>query len=230
MLKKSLLILALLIFISGGIFALPKFTVSAGIGTYFTSDFGGGLEFQYDKPPYGAVKFSITESYFGGGGFLFLDVTYIEISAGFFYVPGKMNIKSYEEGIGIDFQGFGIDSSIFLKYPFIINDRAAVFPLLGICYRAFISTEVKTEGSDTESRLMESIFDGLNVIWFKAGAGFDYSFGGSVFLRAEFLYGIRYLNGFESDILDYFKMMGTVGEKTLPGHGLEVKLAIGFRL
>jgi predicted S18 family serine protease len=66
MAKKVLVLTVLAVVIAGGAFAQIK--PSAGVGGYFTSDFGGGAE-----ESQGGGTVTIEMPYAGGGGFAFLD-------------------------------------------------------------------------------------------------------------------------------------------------------------
>jgi len=215
MVKRFSVVLVLLVVIAGGAFALPEFGLSAGAGGYFTSDFGGGVDISASG--YGSLG-SVKTPYIGGGGFLFFDGTFAELSAGFFAAGG--NWKTSDQSIESDFFGLGIDISLLGKFPFEINDQFSVFPLLGATYRIVVSA--KADGEKVDDPM------DLSAIWFKAGGGLDFSFTDNFFLRGELLYGIRLKNKFESDLIDLAAgSQATV--KALLGHGLEVKIGVGYR-
>ena len=213
MTKKGLLVFVLVVFVVCGAFSFPQFRLSAGGGLYFTSDFGGGVE----TSVYG-IKYHKNTPYFGGGTFGFFDATYVEANLGFFYVN-----CNYDDSIQgkFDISINGIDIGILGKYPFVLSTKLTLFPLLGITYRFMTSGETST------GKKVVDIED-LSALWFKFGGGLDYSFTDMIYLRGEVLYGLRLKNKVEKDAEDYYKAPG-VSVDTLLGHGLEIKVPVGFR-
>jgi opacity protein-like surface antigen len=220
--KKGLLVLVLAAFTVAGAFALPEFKLSAGAGGYITGDFGGGIEASM-----GGETMSYKTPYFGGGGFAFFDATFAELSLGIF---GGGGTSKYEEP-GYSFEDdtsvMGLDIGLLGKYPFAINDKLTVFPLLGITYRVVLSAKDE-DGDQYENSDGDEAPGDFSALWFKLGGGVDYSFTDHVYLRAGILYGLRIANKAEKDMVDEYDYPG-VDTKTLLGHGLEVKLAIGYR-
>jgi hypothetical protein len=225
--KKVFLGLALVAFVAGGAFALPELKLSAGAGGYFTSDFGGGAEASG-----GGQTLSIKTPYAGGGGFAFFDATFAELSLGFF--GGGGTIKSdvpeeAEEFFGSsaesDISVVGLDIGLLGKYPFAISDKLTVFPLVGINYRAILSAKLEDEDVDDPGD--------FSALWFKFGGGLDFSFTDKLYLHSGLLYGLRLANTFENDMVDSYDEMAEglveADTKTLLGHGLEIKLAVGYR-
>jgi opacity protein-like surface antigen len=199
--KKLMLLSVLAALAAGGAFALPEFTLSAGAGGYFTSDFGGGVEASE-----GGETMSIKTPYFGGGG----------------------KMKNEEPGLTeeSDMSVMGLDIGLLGKYPFAVNEKLSVFPLLGITYRVVLSVKDEDGNKIDDSGLADS--GDFSALWFKLGGGLDFSFTDQVYLRGEALYGLRLANKFEKDMVDMFDEPG-VDTKTLLGHGLEVKVAVGYR-
>jgi hypothetical protein len=218
--KTGLLVLVLAAFAAAGAFALPEFKISAGAGGYFTSDFGGGVEASM-----GGYTMSVKTPYAGGGGFAFLDATYAELSLGFFGGGGTSKTEM-PAGFGsseeIDFSITGLDIGLLGKYPFAVSDKLTVFPLLGITYRVMLSVKEKESGIEYDDP------GDFSALWFKLGGGLDYSFTDALFLRGDLLYGLRLANKMEKDMIDDMDYPGA-DTKALLGHGLEVKLAIGYR-
>ena len=220
MAKKGLVVLVLVALVAGGAFAQAEFRLSAGVGGYFTSDFGGGMEASA-----GGYTVSVKTPSAGGGGYVFLDATYAELSFGFFGGSGTWKYEASLLGASGSTEqkmsGTGLDISLFGKYPFAASDQLAIFPLLGITYRVMVAAK------DEDGNELDDPGD-LSALWFRLGGGLDYSFTDSIYLRAGLLYGIRLANKLENDMVDEYSGSG-VDTKTLLGHGLEVKLAVGFR-
>jgi hypothetical protein len=66
-------------------------------------------------------------------------------------------------------------------------------------------------------------------LWFKFGGGLDYDITSSLYLRGEFLYGLRLVNKAENDMKDSLDDQGASDIKTRLGHGLTVKFAVGSK-
>jgi hypothetical protein len=132
--KRVFLGLVLAAAVVRGAFALPEFKLSAGGGGYFTSDFGGGFEASG-----GGETMSYKTPYFGGGLFGFFDATYAEVSLGFWFGGGTSKSESSFGDSEADMSLMGLDIGLLGKYPFAINEKLSVFPLLGITYRIMLS-------------------------------------------------------------------------------------------
>jgi opacity protein-like surface antigen len=224
--KKRIFVLAVLaVVVAGGVFAQPEFKLSAGIGGYFTSDFGGGAELSM-----GGLTGSNKAPYVGGGGFAFFDATYAELSLGFWVGGGKLTSESPgqpDSSLGMSYTG--LDIGLLGKYPFVVSDQLSVFPLLGITYRVMLSVKDE-DGREYKGLYKPGSSSDFSALWFKLGGGLDFSLTDSMYLRGSVLYGLRLPNAFEKDIVDFYKaMVPGADTKTLLGHGLEVKLAIGYR-
>jgi opacity protein-like surface antigen len=221
--KKGFLVLMVVVLAVGSAFAqVPEFKLSAGAGGYFTSDFGGGTKFT------NTINNKTIETIFpyaGGGGFVFFDATFAELSLGFFAGSGEVEMRA-SGGIGEkwDTSRTGLDISLLGKYPFTLGEHFTLFPLLGIDYRHIISLKNKTTGTK-----MDNPGD-YSALWFKFGVGTDYAFTDHIFVRLGILYGLRLANKYEKDQLNVLKSHSAyTNEDTLLGHGLDVKLAVGYK-
>jgi hypothetical protein len=229
MAKKCLLVLVLAGFVAGGIFAqdeeadapksAPKgasksFAKSAGVGGYFSSDFGGGFEI-----PVNGNDWSMKTPYVGGGFFGFFNWSYFEVSLGFFFGGGTTKVE-FKESHDYDVSLSGMDISLFGKYPFDINEKLTVFPLAGATWR--IVSDVSMDGKDYSSP------EDFTAIWIRLGGGADYSFTDKIYLRAGLTYGFRFANSNETDPVS---IQGRSKDDLKPflGHGLEIKVAAGYR-
>ena len=205
--RKGLVVLVLAVLAVGNAFAqMPEFKLSAGAGGYFTSDFGGGYKVY-------SVEYQFP--YAGGGGFAFFDATFAELSLGFFAASGDLIIVN---GSKRDMSRTGLDISLLGKYPFTLTEQFTLFPLLGIDYRHFIS--VKVNGNKLNNP------GDFSALWFKLGVGADYAFTDHIFARLGVLYGLRLANKNEKA---YDSSFSINREDPRLGHGLDVKLAVGYR-
>jgi hypothetical protein len=202
----------------------PKSLFSAGVGAYFTSDFGGGVEVSAS-----GISGEINTPYAGGGGFAFFDAKYAELSLGFFGGGGTMETKSNGENTNTDdFSVSGLDIGLLGKYPFAVGQKLSVFPLLGITYRVMLSATVDGEEYEGFGEAIVGKPEDFSALWFKFGGGLDYSFTEKIYLRGTFLYGLRIENKAEKDLKNMFETEA-MDTKTLLGHGLEIKVAAGYR-
>jgi opacity protein-like surface antigen len=234
--KKLVLFSVLAALVAGGAFAQteptqsepaqpestqPAFGIklSAGGGGYFTSDFGGGVEASMNGQT-GSWKIP----YFGGGGFAFFDATYAELSVGFFGGGGTMKQEGGQSNES-DMSYMGLDIGLLGKYPFAISEKLSVFPLLGITYRLMLSVKDE-DGEQLKNSDGDDASGDFSALWFKLGGGLDFSLTDQLYLRGGLLYGLRLANKFENDMVD---SIPSGDPKALLGHGLEVKISVGYR-
>ena len=248
MAKKYLFAAVLALIAAGGVCAQTVFGISGGVGGFIGGDFGGGFEdsFGTSRNAYYCLDAKmLTETpYFGGGAYAFMDLTYLEFSLGIFSGSGTMKMTaeevmpgfeptSSEDTFNYSIHNFNI--GLLGKYPFRLNKGISVFPLLGIEYQ--ITTAFKSEDSGKADDTGD-----MSAVWFKFGFGMDFSYTEKIYIRLSALYGIRSANKFEKDAWDeiikareeYWKDIFSISfdssdAKPLLGHGLTVKLAIGYR-
>ncbi|MDR2392654.1 MAG: porin family protein [Treponema sp.] len=175
--------------------------LSAGVGGFIGGDFCGGVE----------AGQKIETPYFGGGAaYAFFDATYAELNLAIYGGSGKVKPGD------VDMSRMNFNIGLLGKYPFAMTDTLSLFPLLGIEYQICLSAKQgDNEFSDPGD---------LSALWFKLGGGGDFAFTPNIYLRGEALYGIRLANKFETDLKD----SGGSDAKTLLGHGITVKLAVGY--
>jgi len=218
--KKGFLVLVVLaVMATGNAFAqMPEFKLSAGAGGLFVSQFGGGVATITRST--GATYTEYKFPYAGGGGFAFFDATFAELSLGFFTASGRINGRTNRKIADTSYTG--LDISLLGKYPFTLSEHFTLFPLLGITYRHIISTKIdyftfQNNGAGDYSAL-----------WFKLGAGADYAFTEHIFARLGVVYGIRLKNKMEK-LWKTTNFTTAYTAETRLGHGLDVKLAVGYR-
>jgi hypothetical protein len=213
MAKKMFLFLALAIIILEGAFA-QGFSMSVGVGEYFTSDFGGGVESSIFSR-----TMSVETPYVGGGGFAFIDATYAELSLGIFGAGGTFSQEgggqqSRESSMGL----MGLDIGLLVKCPFFINERLALFPLAGVAYRIMLSAK-DADGNQYKNFSGDAVdARDFSAMGFKLGCGLDFFANSNIYIRYVESYGARLSNAFETN-----------ADKALLGHGFEMKFSVGYR-
>jgi hypothetical protein len=201
----------------------PKTGMSMGAGGFWTSGFGGGIAWSNGE--------RVAMPYSGGGAYLFFDAKYAEAFAGYSTDGGKWKSKDIPDADKLpDMRRTYAHGGLFVKYP-MGWERVKYFPLLGVEYEYSNSGELKYEYRS------DYVFDGknnrpaaksLSALWFKFGGGVDFGLGESVYIRAEFLYGLRTANTFEKDFADNNYIDDVSGNAGL-GHGLILKIGVGVK-
>jgi outer membrane protein W len=149
------------------------------------------------------------------GGFIFVDLTYIEANIGLAF--GKINTVIGLGGSSISGElgsvtQFGV--SILGKYPIGVG-FATFFPLIGISFNAITSMK------DSDGTVFTDAED-LSQFGVQAGVGLDFNLSGALFIRGEALLQFRFPSKFIQD------NVGTSATSTL-GVGPVLKLAIGYQ-
>jgi len=193
----------------------PAQDFSAGAGGIFGAQFGGG----YSTSASSYVHFPVS----GGGGFLFFDASYIEASVGVFFGTMKYDAQAWIFALSGDFGSFtSVNVGALGKYPLEL-DSFILYPLLGLEYDINI-VATNTSGNPIKDKDGNENAMQFSALWVKGGIGGDFDIADSLYLRGQFLYGVRLPNQYETD-----SVAANSNLKTDLGHGLTVKLALGFR-
>jgi opacity protein-like surface antigen len=253
---KKLLILLCIAFITVPIFALPEFTMSAGGGGVFSTqwkfadlrpeykDYAGAIISGYPAPTektQDAMRqgyFDTDELSFAGGIWGFFDATYVEADMSLIFtsygqtvkMPNLPNLSSSLNGPQKHrYTITQMNLTILGKYPISLNDKLTVFPLLGIDWQIALYNNdgqlyedfkiVKAMGYD-----VPNLGEFWNCFWIKTGVGADYSITNNLYVRGEFLYGIKLNSKNDTDNARYWA-------ENLKGvaNGPSVKFGIGYR-
>ena len=202
--KKTLFLVLFAALVSAAAFAeLPRFALSAGAGGQFTVDFtsmssGGQSE---------------TESFVGGGAYAFFDATFVQAELGI--LLGGVSQTGAPDSLSLT----GFRAGLFGKYPIALGSMT-LFPLLGIDGVIWLSGKM----GDFEIP-SESLSD-AGQFWIKAGVGADINLSEKLYLRPQFLYGIRLHTKAEKTMLDN---LPSGADASIFGHGLDIKIAVGYR-
>ena len=225
--KRMVVVLLVLVCVSS---ALSAQIFSAGLGGNFTANFTT-FDFTADAKDAGAKAADSNMHFVGGGVYGFFDATYVEANVGLLFGNSnfdKLDGASDETKKGMDV--VALKFGLFGKYPIPMGGGPVVFPMLGVEGQVPLGGQIggKDINSDEIGDTARDNFKkGFNQFWFKAGLGFDIPISGAMFFRPEFLYGIRLNTDDEKKTLDEQgspKMLNAI-----VGHGLDIRLAIGFK-
>jgi hypothetical protein len=196
-------------------FEIPRLTLSAGGGGLFTFEPGGGVK---------AGSVESTMFAYGGGAYGFFDATFGEAFVSF--AGGGLDRKIKGGGSTITDSGSFMTLSFGAmgKFPFAITEQLSIFPLLGVEYQVYLSAKDK-DGNEVKNKDNKDAPGDMNALWGRFGAGVDFAFTDSLFMRGEVVYGIRISNEVENRVKD----AGGSGVDILLGHGGQVKIAVGYR-
>jgi len=214
-------------------FALPEFGLSAGIG-----GITGGHFTRYRMRADGTEARLYADqdiSNFEAGAFAFFDATFVTASV--FFQSGMGNFDEPISINGIHFpelsrsgQGWQnvLGFSLLGRYPFRLNNRFTVFPLLGMDYvitLVYRRTDADGFIYNRDDGIREEDFDGAfvlsdwNAFLVRLGGGVEFDLTDRIFLRGDLLYSIRLMTNYESRNLELMKIMS--GDDTLRfGNGL----------
>ena len=229
------------------VFALPGFGLSAGAGGVL-----GGHFTRYNlraSGPAARMTAYQTTNQFDYGLFAFFDATFVTLGVVFqtgtnnfdesVYIDGTWNPDESRSGQGWE-TVLGV--SVLGKWPFRLNDRVTVFPLLGMDYLISLLQRRSDEYGliyNRDDGLREADMEGnafrlsdWNSFIVRLGGGMEFGLTGRLFLRGDLLYGIRLMTGWERKNLDF--MRGFSGDPSPRFDGLSsgpsVRLSAGWRL
>jgi len=155
----------------------------------------------------------------------------------------------------VDISFINLNIGVLGKYPIPLSDAITLFPAAGIDYALVFWGQDKEDGGKTRKwdGKKGTIYEGdgriqemdnpkagdFSALWFKFGAGLDIDMNDRLFVRSEALYGIRLTNKVEIDEVkeakdeanrDYDGNYNIYDIKPVLGHGLTIKVGLGFRL
>jgi len=123
---------------------------------------------------------------------VFLDATYVQLSAGYLIANGGYQHTTQTGGLsfltGNTYNDSYLTFSGLLKFPLGVGPMS-FFPLIGAEYD-YNLTLTDASGNNLKPLLTSQQLSDLNQLWLKGGAGVDLSFG-RFFLRPELLAGFK---------------------------------------
>jgi len=222
----------------GAVSAVSAIDMSVGGGGFFASDFGAG--FTGMKSTFLGIEAKQSAPWVGGGLNVFFDLTYAEIDLGLTFAGG--DLKYTLAGVDMtalmgdkpSFSGTALNIGALGKYPIALGESMSLFPAVGIDYSLVLSATSKVGGTEEKidgSPEGEAKAGDFSALWIKFGAGLDYNLTEKLFIRPTILYGIRLGNSNEDKEVKDAKDADPTGTyESLLGHGLTVKVNVGFRL
>jgi hypothetical protein len=182
----------------------------------------------------GDVNLTYKTKTFDVGAFIFVDATYVELSAAYLAEIGKVTGtfssdttavggSKDERDIDEDYVSHIIIVDLLGKYPFALTEKFTVFPALGVGLKFPFGGN---ENSDKDH----------DVTWgvvLKAGAGLDFFLTQKLFLRCETLFGFQIVSDREAKI----EIVPDSGDKykfdfKKVGYnmGPQVKIGVGYKI
>jgi hypothetical protein len=242
--SKKIFIAAFLLAAAAAVFAVD-FGLSAGGGAFLGGNFTksetdvtkgvlgstGGMDTSND------VALAYKTKTFDVGAFIFLDATYVELSAAYIAEIGKvtgesnsttdltgysMGIVNTKTDIDENYISHVLIVDLLGKYPFALSEKLTVFPALGVGLKFPF-------GGNAQSDKAHDVTWGVVG---KAGAGLDLSLTQVLFLRCEALFAYQFASDQEAKIempedgpgYDFqFKDVGY-------NMGPQVKIGVGYKI
>jgi hypothetical protein len=228
--KKVLLVL-IMVGCTAALFA-EGIGLSAGLGGNFNAEFTS-FALTKDAKDAGMEAADMNGHLVGGGIYAFFDATYVEANVGLLFGNAnqdKTDNQTDDEKKGMDVTALKL--SLFGKYPIDLGGFT-LFPMLGIDGQInmggkFYGEAVPYEVAGMTIMSKEDFNKMFSFFWIKVGVGVDVPLTEKIYLRPEFLYGIRFNTDDEKDQIDSMNT-GTKAVDAMVGHGLDIRLALGFR-
>ncbi|MCL1836310.1 MAG: hypothetical protein FWG46_02050 [Treponema sp.] len=223
---KKLICTAILVLAGTSVFC-NDFSLSAGAGGLL-----GGLFTRYTISASGSIG-SLNQSQeadqFNYGFFAFFDATYGIFNISFQNGSGTNN----DGGMAYSSRESMLGFSLFGKYPFKLNERFTIFPLLGAEYQVCL-VKLRQDGDGPVYRWNDNEYfyvTDWNSFFINLGGGLDFKLPNNFFLRSDLIYSIRLMTPYEEKFLDQIKSdTGDSGPK-LGGlcSGPSLRISIGYR-
>jgi len=216
-----------------------------GVG-FFASDFGGqGTHVSDHTTSAGKwVTREYTTPWVGGGFGVFFDATYGEAGIGITFAGGNpkvwMEDKDNEDDTSYTNKNTSysmtfLNISVLGKYPISLSESASLYPAFGIDYHICVAGETEaTINGDTHTSKWDGKDNNQDAgdnshLWLKFGAGLDYGLSEKLFLRAQALYGVGFASKSTDDSVES-QESGGANVKSVLGHGLTIKVGVGYKL
>jgi opacity protein-like surface antigen len=215
--KKLAVLGVFLAVLSTSAFALPEVKVSIGAGGFFQDYW---TEYDSSNAIVKILAQLLDNNYAGGGFYGFFDATFVEANVGLALGSYKLDISG-SPSISLT----RLNLALYGKYPFVINDKATIFPLAGFDYNIFLSGKqgsTKFERSD----LLSTQKDQWDAFLWSIGGGMDYHINSNLYIRGELRWGFRLRT--ESEKLAIKNLETATIDVSLFSTGPKFNLALGY--
>ena len=233
--KRIFLALLVVTLAAGGVFA--EVQLSAGLGGSFTADF---QNYRYTSDgkdmldARGLDKDINNMNRIGGGFFAYFDASYVMASLGmtfYNFTPANKDEKKDWKDDNYKISDTEFNIGVYGKYP-IEMGKMVLFPILGADIKLALGRTYNADGekskyTDDEGEEVSPLKH-LTTVYFRGGVGLDIPLGEKMYLRPIFLYGIGTKSNDQKEDEDGAwnkdpKLMSYIN------HGLDIKLALGFK-
>jgi hypothetical protein len=170
------------------VFALPEFGISAGGGGVVNAGLTG-IGITLPEPDY--IQMRTLFPLFSGGGFVFFDATYAELSLGILGGTGRTSTINAPISIQWDSSLTHLNIGFLLKWPFGIGNKFTIFPIIGIEYLVMLSVE------DNDGEKIKDAGD-FSALFAGVGVGMDFSITKQLYIRFEVLAGPKFMSKAET--------------------------------
>jgi hypothetical protein len=227
--KKVALALLMATLLASGAFA----QLSAGFGGTFTADF---TTYSYTKDTKDALKALgmpldiLNTNTTGGGFFAYFDAAYAMASLGMGFhgiTPANSDLKEAMDDMKQKMSLTTFEIELLGKFPFAVGG-ISVFPMLGLDIKLALAYDMRLDGEKfSYTDVDDNKLSDLTTIWGKFGIGADIPLSNKMYIRPILLYGLGTNNKEQKTTLDAPGASNTI--KSIVNHGLDLKVALGFK-
>ena len=237
--KKRLFLALIMITLLAGAVSARGFSMSAGVGGKFSADFSHYLwGFSEDTDNYlenwGWEKDSFNQRKVGGGFFGFFDATYFlaELGGQFYNIePLNKDAQKSLKNSKTKLSRSVFDIGLFLKIPIWIGQYGSIFPMFGGDIQIAVENATTVDGKREAYKKYgngDKVSEYNTQVFFKFGIGGDIPIGKMIYIRPMILYGLGTNTKAQKEDRD-FHNEDDMNLWLIIDHGLDIKLAVGFR-
>ena len=210
--KKIVILLLLITLVAAGAFS------QMSLGAGFLYDFSANNGYKSETLD---MKFGRNNTSFGG--FLFFDISFVEININYSYGTLKPYRKGNNAEIMQVLKMSQLGLSAYAKYNLNLG-KISLFPMAGLEYNMALAVKDENGNDVYADTVTKSVFRDFSQLGLLAGAGIDIPFTSKIFLRAEALFHFRFPTKEARERAEKDKIDTTFGL------GPRIKVGIGYRL
>ncbi|MDR1149185.1 MAG: hypothetical protein LBK66_11195 [Spirochaetaceae bacterium] len=224
--KKPILV-SIFIFLGSTVFSLD---LSTGYGLIL----GGNFDTLNSELDLTSTSVKQTYSQFNFGGLIFFDAKYAMVDVSFY---GNLTTFSYNNTLktytmvneNYQLAGSNLAFGLYAKYPFTLNNKISIFPIVGIQGSIGLSQNFTRDFGARNAKQGESYGNAKDWSNFaiKFGAGVDIKMSGTIFLRAGLLGNYRFNTALDEAFIDAVKDGGYPATYNI-NMGFETSFSIGY--